>query len=310
MNQDTSAAQQLPVNIAQQQPVEPELPSQQQINDENAILLFIQGLLNKTARTPEERRYRQQVASAQKLIEQYYDEPAAKLDPPGERASKRTRQQLEDQIDQTIGDKDLEFEAELCKLSVNAQRASAAAITSLAVGDQQSATMWMLVSHHLNRIIAGEAQAKREAALMPDSLKGLVSGASNPVDIFGQKIIGNIKEKAKIPKLMQEHKENESTVSLSPTKQNDQPLVTVPLTMTSKTLNNLEDLILISIKINSKAEVDVTKETAMEIYNSNIVIISSQTNRTTHNQVDHLFKHNIQSRNDSDQRQRRDKKKD
>ncbi|KAA6398517.1 MAG: hypothetical protein EZS28_005955 [Streblomastix strix] len=103
MNQDPPAAQQLPVNIAQQQPVEPELPPQQQINDENAILPFMQDLLNKTARTPEERRYQQQVASAQKLIEQYYDEPAAKLDPTGERASKRTRQQLEDQNDQTIG---------------------------------------------------------------------------------------------------------------------------------------------------------------------------------------------------------------
>ncbi|KAA6362726.1 MAG: hypothetical protein EZS28_041746, partial [Streblomastix strix] len=42
MNQDPPAAQQLPVNIAQQQPVEPELPPQQQINDENAILPFMQ----------------------------------------------------------------------------------------------------------------------------------------------------------------------------------------------------------------------------------------------------------------------------
>ncbi|KAA6398516.1 MAG: hypothetical protein EZS28_005954 [Streblomastix strix] len=96
--------------------------------------------------------------------------------------------------------------------------------------------MWMLVSHHLNRIIGGDAQAKREAALMPDSLEGLVSGATNPVDIFGQKTIDNIKEKAKTAKLIQEHKEKESTVSQSQTKQNAQPLVTVPLMMSQQQL--------------------------------------------------------------------------
>ncbi|KAA6396189.1 MAG: hypothetical protein EZS28_008286 [Streblomastix strix] len=250
MNQDPPAAQQHPANIAQQRPVEPELPPQQQRNDENAILPFMQGLLNKTARTPEKRRYQQQVASAQKLIEQYKDKPAAKLDPTGERASKRTSQQLQVQIDQTIGlevnkkstkekkqrDKDLEFEVELCKLSVNAQRAFAAAITSLAVGDQQSATMWKFVSHYLNRIIAGDAQPKREAALMPDSLKGLVSGTTNRVDIFGQKTIDNIKEKTKTAKLIQKHTEKEQTVSQPQTRQNDQPLIAVPLTMSQQQL--------------------------------------------------------------------------
>jgi hypothetical protein len=66
----------------------------------------------------------------------------------------------------------------------------------------------------------------------------------------------------------------------------------------SKTLNNLEDLIRITIEIDGKAEVALTKETAMDTYNSNIVVISTKTSRTTHNQAHHPFKHNNQNRNE------------
>jgi hypothetical protein len=70
------------------------------------------------------------------------------LDPTGARATKKEREALEDRIEAALGlevnkkgakekagDKDLEFEADICALAVNSQRASAASLTSMATGD-------------------------------------------------------------------------------------------------------------------------------------------------------------------------------
>ncbi|KAA6372406.1 MAG: hypothetical protein EZS28_032069, partial [Streblomastix strix] len=150
----------------------------------DAVLPFVKSLLNQTVHTPEEGYQIQQINSAKLLIEQYYNTKIANMDPTGRRATKYELEALDDRIQSTLGlevnkkgaieragDADLEFEAEICKLAVDGQRAAATVITNQATGDFESATQWMLTSHHHDRIIAGKTQQKRVQALVPDILK-------------------------------------------------------------------------------------------------------------------------------------------
>ncbi|KAA6376008.1 MAG: hypothetical protein EZS28_028466 [Streblomastix strix] len=62
----------------------------------DAVLPFMMNLLYQTARTPEEQQHQQQIASAQLLIEQYYDEKVADYDPTGKRPTKYELEALEE----------------------------------------------------------------------------------------------------------------------------------------------------------------------------------------------------------------------
>ncbi|KAA6403249.1 MAG: hypothetical protein EZS28_001231 [Streblomastix strix] len=183
----------------------------------------MKSLLNQTAHTPEEEHQIQQINSAKLLIEQYYNEKIADMDPTGRRATKYELEALDDRIQSTLGlevnkkgaieragDADLEFEAEICKLAVDGQRAAATAITSLATGDFESATQWMLTSHHYDRIIAGKAQQRREQALVPDIFKGLLGPNVGVSEVLGQKSKDKLKEQAKTAKLIEQPKEQQS----------------------------------------------------------------------------------------------------
>ncbi|KAA6404118.1 MAG: hypothetical protein EZS28_000346 [Streblomastix strix] len=114
-------------------------------------------------------------------------EKVVDLDPTSKRLTKYELEALDDRMQSTLGlevnekcaieregDADHEFEAEICKLAVDGQRAATTAFTCLATGDFESATQWMLTSRHYDRIIAGKAQWRREQALVPDIFKGLL----------------------------------------------------------------------------------------------------------------------------------------
>ncbi|KAA6364496.1 MAG: hypothetical protein EZS28_039977 [Streblomastix strix] len=160
-----------------------QLPAALQIPQmkQDAVLPFMKSLLNQTANTPEDAHQIQQIESAKFLIEQYYNEKIADMDPTDRRATKYELEALDDRIQSTLGlevnkkraieragDADLEFEAEVCNLTVDGKRAAATAITSLATEDFESATQWMLVSHHYDRIITSKAQQRQEQGFVPD----------------------------------------------------------------------------------------------------------------------------------------------
>ncbi|KAA6373209.1 MAG: hypothetical protein EZS28_031265 [Streblomastix strix] len=141
------------------------------------VLSFMRDLLNQTARTAEELGRQQQIQAAQTLIEQYYYEKLLELDPSIKRVSKREREVFHERIELSqgieinkknavakSGDLDPEYEAKTCRLLVEASHAAPAAIICISLGGEQSATMWMLTSHHVNRIITGDSQQRREQA--------------------------------------------------------------------------------------------------------------------------------------------------
>ncbi|KAA6359828.1 MAG: hypothetical protein EZS28_044645, partial [Streblomastix strix] len=201
---------------AEQPPAALQTPQMKQ----DTVLPFMKSILNQTAHTPEEEHQIQQINSAKLLIEQYYNEKIADMDPTGRRATKYELEELDDRIQSTLGlevnkkgaieragDADLEFEAEICKLAFDGQRAAATAITSLATGDFESATQWMLTSHHYDRIIAGKTQQRREQALVPDIFKGLLGPNVGVSEVLGQKSKDKLKEQAKTAKLIEQPKE-------------------------------------------------------------------------------------------------------
>ncbi|KAA6393548.1 MAG: hypothetical protein EZS28_010924 [Streblomastix strix] len=237
----------------------------------DAVLQFMKNLLNQTAHTPEEQQHQQQIASAQLHIEQYYDEKVADYDLTGKRPTKYELEALEDRIQATLGfeiskkgtvekagDLDLEFEAEGCKLAVDCQRTSAATIASLATNDAESATEWILISHHLARVIAGKAQQRWEQALAPPMFRGLLGPDVSTSDVFGKTSKQKLKEQAKTTKLIEHPKEisatnpkpvvqpaevSQSTLTTSSTYQQAQSLIQIlplpqPFTFKSSNLPN------------------------------------------------------------------------
>ncbi|KAA6382092.1 MAG: hypothetical protein EZS28_022378 [Streblomastix strix] len=201
---------------AEQPPAALQTPQMKQ----DAVLPFMKSLLNQTAHTPEEEHQIQQINSAKLLIEQYYNEKVADMDPTGRHATKYELEALDDRIQSTLGlevnkkgaieragDADLESEAEICKLAVDGQRAAATAITSMATGDFESATQWMLTSHHYDRITASKAQLRRVQALVPDIFKGLLGPNVRVTEVLCQKSKEKLKEQAKTAKLIEQPKE-------------------------------------------------------------------------------------------------------
>ncbi|KAA6375132.1 MAG: hypothetical protein EZS28_029342 [Streblomastix strix] len=183
--------------------------------NENSTLPFMQDLLAQTARTPEEKRRVEQLASAVTLAEQYYNAKAAELNPRGKRATARVREALLERVDASLGlelnKKDaiehsgsngLEYEVVVCKFAVANQQASFAAISNMAIGDYKSATMWMLTAHHLARVIAGDAQQRRKVELMPEQFKSILGKQSGPVAVLGSQSKKKLAENIKTIKLI------------------------------------------------------------------------------------------------------------
>ncbi|KAA6354493.1 MAG: hypothetical protein EZS28_049980, partial [Streblomastix strix] len=109
------------------------------------------------------------------------------------------------------GDMDLQFEAEICKLSVDCQRASAAAIACPTTNDAELATILILTSHHLARVIACKAQQHRKQALAPPMFRGLLVPDISVSDGFNKKSKEKLKEQAKTTKLIEHPKEMSAT---------------------------------------------------------------------------------------------------
>ncbi|KAA6338945.1 MAG: hypothetical protein EZS28_052655 [Streblomastix strix] len=74
----------------------------------------------------------------------------------------------------------------------------------MALEDYKSATMWTLQAHHIARIIAGDNQARREAALADDKYKDLLSSKSFALEVFGEDSRKKIIDFAKTQKLLAE----------------------------------------------------------------------------------------------------------
>ncbi|KAA6372979.1 MAG: hypothetical protein EZS28_031495 [Streblomastix strix] len=113
---------------AEQPPPVPE----NQLAKNDAVLPFMKNLLNQIARTIKEQQHQQQIASAQLIIEQYFDEKVADYNPTGKFPSKYELEALQVRIQVTLGleinkkgavkkacDLDQQFKADDCQLAVD-----------------------------------------------------------------------------------------------------------------------------------------------------------------------------------------------
>ncbi|KAA6369795.1 MAG: hypothetical protein EZS28_034678 [Streblomastix strix] len=195
------------------------VPENQPAKNE-AVLSFMKNLLNQTKRIPEEQQHQQLIASAQLLIEQYYDEKVDDFDRTGKSPTKYELIALEDRIQATLGleinkkgdvekagELKLEFEADVCKLAIDCQRATAATIASLATNDAESATEEIFISHRLAHVIAGKALQRRDQALAPPMFRGPLGLDVSVSDVFRKKSKEKLKEQAKTTKFIEHPKE-------------------------------------------------------------------------------------------------------
>ncbi|KAA6377500.1 MAG: hypothetical protein EZS28_026974 [Streblomastix strix] len=276
--------QQLDLHAGQPLPVPENQPAKS-----DAVLPFMKNILNQTAHSSEKQQHKQQIASARLRIEQQYDEKVADYDPTGKSPTKYDLEDLEDRIQATLsleinkkgavkkaGDLDLEFEAEVCKLAVDCQRASAAAIASLAANDEESATEWKLTSHHLARIKAGKAQQRRKQALAPPMFRGLLGPDVSASDVFGNKSKEKLKEQDNIAKLI-EHPKGISATNPKPVVQPAQASQSTPTTSSAQQ----QAQPLIQILPNSKAgSIVFVVEAVAEEAHINVTVLEIYTHTT------------------------------
>ncbi|KAA6354375.1 MAG: hypothetical protein EZS28_050098, partial [Streblomastix strix] len=94
------------------------------------------------------------------------------------------------------GENDLEVEVETQKFAVLAQHACVAAETALIFGDVREATRQILTAHNANRIIAGDAQQRREVALVADQFKNVLGKNASVYKVLGEQSKQVIRESA------------------------------------------------------------------------------------------------------------------
>ncbi|KAA6397700.1 MAG: hypothetical protein EZS28_006772 [Streblomastix strix] len=165
----------------------------------DAAFPFKKNLLNQIARTLEEQQHLQQIASAQLLIEQYYDEKMADYDPTGKRPTKYDLEDLEDKIYATLTLK-----------STRREQSKKRAIW-IWNSKLKMSKKWITTSHHLACVIAGKTQQRLEQALAFPMFRTLRGPDVSSSDVFEKKSKEKLNEQAKTTKLFEYPKEISTT---------------------------------------------------------------------------------------------------
>ncbi|KAA6377521.1 MAG: hypothetical protein EZS28_026951 [Streblomastix strix] len=140
---------------------------------------------------------------------------------------------------------DPEYEAETCGLSFEALNAPAAVNTSLQLSDEQSATMWMLTSHHVYRIIAGFKQQRRGQEPVLEMFKAILEIAD--VEKVQQTAMISIVAFFAVimTELIQmkiiEMQDDNKTISIKTSTSKDKPCITVPCGNAAVELQNFRE---------------------------------------------------------------------
>ncbi|KAA6370584.1 MAG: hypothetical protein EZS28_033889 [Streblomastix strix] len=149
------------------------------------------------------------------MYETYYHKSAEKLDPTGERATKQeveallARQQdmlgleLNEQgVKPSTGSGDPEEEIETAQLAVLIQRACVAGSAALTQGDFPATQRFFLTCHHAARFIAGEAQRRREIALVGKEYQAILGKNGDSFSVLSKESKDKMKQLPQIVKFM------------------------------------------------------------------------------------------------------------
>ncbi|KAA6400394.1 MAG: hypothetical protein EZS28_004083 [Streblomastix strix] len=187
-------------------------------NDQNARAKgreWLQPFTNKGLSPEEEARRKEILALGKAVLEGYYHVSLDKLDQTGERASEETRLEIrrreqmirtlihEDKAAKAIaGEKDSPVERETQIFAIHAQKMIEAAIVSLIGEDNVSAMNSLLSAHHACRIVAGDAQKRREVAVVPSGAKEALLTGGGLTLLLGSESKAIVAEALKSSKLI------------------------------------------------------------------------------------------------------------
>ncbi|KAA6392863.1 MAG: hypothetical protein EZS28_011607 [Streblomastix strix] len=176
---------------------------------------WLQPFTNKGMSPEEEARRKEMLALGKAVLEGYYHVSLDKLDQTGERAYEETRLEIRrrEQMIRTLihedkavkalaGDKDSQIERETQIFAIHAQEMIEAAIVSLIGDDNVSAMNSLLSAHHACRIVAGDAQKRREVAVVPSSAKEALLTGGGLTLLLGSESKAIVAEALKSSKLI------------------------------------------------------------------------------------------------------------
>ncbi|KAA6377168.1 MAG: hypothetical protein EZS28_027304, partial [Streblomastix strix] len=190
-------------------------PSIQRAGTSEAIPFWTRLMLGQNVNNVEAKHLKQQLDATTKLFENYYGKKAAQILPTGEHATKREKELLLRRDDLTqglemnargapesIGASDAEEEVETEQFAVLVQHSLVAATAALVQGDFQAAQQFILTSHHAARIIASEAQRRREMALINPEFRSALGKEGDAFGVISKESVEKIKELHQIKKLI------------------------------------------------------------------------------------------------------------
>ncbi|KAA6380574.1 MAG: hypothetical protein EZS28_023900 [Streblomastix strix] len=190
--------------------------SQRTGNDTDPIPLFMRALLGRPSNYPAAHRLQQQLDTNNQMYEQYYKKKATDLNPTGERATKHERELLLQRKDEILGlelnkfgvhpstvESDANVEVETSQLAVLIQRACVASSAAMIQEDPIAVQRFFLTIHHAAGIIAGDAQQRRELAIVNEQLKEALGKSGDAYCVLGKLSKDRIKEQVQINKVIQ-----------------------------------------------------------------------------------------------------------
>ncbi|KAA6389659.1 MAG: hypothetical protein EZS28_014811, partial [Streblomastix strix] len=192
--------------------------SEENVKQQNlTIQPWVYDFISNTPNSQEETQRTQLLDVAKKVFVKYYKQKERVLDSTSERANKLERERLlekdedivglelnEKEVNSQSGEINQEVQVESKRFAVLAQHACVAAETALIFGDVREATCQILTANNANRIIAGEAQQKREVALISDQFKDVFRKNATVYKVLGEQSKQAIRESAKIAKILVE----------------------------------------------------------------------------------------------------------
>ncbi|KAA6381590.1 MAG: hypothetical protein EZS28_022884 [Streblomastix strix] len=192
--------------------------SEENVKQQNlTIQPWVYDFISNTPNSQEEIQRTQLLDAATKVFIKYHKQIERVLDPTSERANKLERERLPERDEDIVGlelnekevigcsrENNLEVEVETQKFAVLAQHAYVAAESALIFGDVREAARQILTAHNANRIIAGDAQQKREVALVADKFNYVLGKNASVYKVLGELSKLFIRESAQTTKILAE----------------------------------------------------------------------------------------------------------
>ncbi|KAA6318191.1 MAG: hypothetical protein EZS28_054978, partial [Streblomastix strix] len=157
------------------------------------------------------------------VLSKYYGADFQKMDQTGERASEEMRNEIrrrepsirpfihEDKQAPTMaGDKDIQSERETQVFEIHGMKMLEAGIIQLAGNNKELCMNSMLSAHHALRIIAGDAQNRREISVVPEEAQNVLKTGGSVTTLLGKDSKEKVEEVLKHQKLNKEARTNKT----------------------------------------------------------------------------------------------------